>query len=104
MNWSRQPFNGPMRRFIADRLHSNGESVISLVAADGGEIVGHILFSRMTAPFRALGLGPISVNPHRQREGIGNQLVRMGLEQAREGGWQGVYVVGDPKILYAFRV
>jgi len=56
----------------------------------------------MTAPFRALGLGPVSVKPHRQREGIGNQLVRMGLEQAREGGWQGVFVVGDPKFYARF--
>ena len=56
----------------------------------------------MTAPFRALGLGPVSVKPHRQCEGIGNQLVRMGLEQAREGGWQGVFVVGDPKFYTRF--
>ena len=97
-------FQRPDEALLVDRLRSNGECVISLVAVDGVEIVGHILFSGMAAPFRALGLGPVSVKPHRQREGIGNQLVRMGLEQAREGGWRGVFVVGDPKILYPFRV
>jgi putative acetyltransferase len=95
-------FQRPNEAVLVDRLHSNGECVISLVAVDGGEIVGHILFSRMAAPFRALGLGPVSVKPHRQREGIGNQLVCMGLEQAREGGWQGVFVVGDPKFYTHF--
>ena len=60
------------------------------------------LSPRMAAPFGALGLGPVSVKPHRQREGIGNQLVRMGLEQAREGGRQGVFVVGDPKFYTRF--
>ena len=62
-------FQRPNEAFLVDRLHSNGEHVISLVAVDGGEIVGHILFSRMAAPFRALGLGPVSVKPHRHARG-----------------------------------
>jgi putative acetyltransferase len=95
-------FQRPDEARLVDRLHSNGKYVISLVAVDGVEIVGHLLFSRMAAPFRALGLGPVSVKPHRQREGIGNQLVRMGLEQAIEGGWKGVFVVGDPKFYTRF--
>jgi putative acetyltransferase len=95
-------FQRPDEALLVDRLHLTGEGVISLVAVDGGEIVGHILFSRMAAPFRALGLGPVSVKPNRQREGIGSQLIRTGLEQAREAGWQGVFVVGDPKLYTRF--
>jgi putative acetyltransferase len=64
-------FQRPNEAILVERLHSNGECAISLVAVHGGEIVGHILFSRMAAPFRALGLGPILVKLHRQREGIG---------------------------------
>jgi putative acetyltransferase len=97
-----EAFQRPDEAVLVDRLHANGECVISLVAVDGGEIVGHILFSRMTAPFRALGLGPVSVKPNRQRAGIGSRLVRTGLDQAREGGWQGVFVVGDPKLYTRF--
>jgi putative acetyltransferase len=95
-------FQRPDEALLVDRLHLTGEGVISLVAVDGGEIVGHILFSRMAAPFRALGLGPVSVKPNRQHEGIGSQLIRTGLEQAREAGWQGVFVVGDPKLYTRF--
>jgi len=87
---------------LIDHLRSGGACVISLVAVEGDEIVGHVLFSRLIAPFRALGLGPVSVKPNRQRVGIGSQLVRMGLDQAREGGCEGVFVLGDPKFYSRF--
>src|SRR6516164_6234924 len=95
-------FQRPDEAVLVDRLHSNGQCVISLVAVDGSEIVGHILFSRMTAPFRALGLGPVSVKRNRQRAGIGSLLIRTGLDRARKAGWQGVFVVGDPKFYTRF--
>ena len=94
-------FQRPNEAVLVDRLHSNGECVISLVAVDGGEIVGHILFSRMAAPFRALGLGPVSVKPHRQREGIGNQL---GPGTSKRRGMAGGVRCWRPEILYPFRV
>jgi putative acetyltransferase len=77
-------------------------SVLSLVAVEGDEIVGNVLFSRMTAPFRALGLGPVSVKPSRQRRGIGSRLIRTGLDRARGAGWRGVFVLGDPKFYSRF--
>jgi putative acetyltransferase len=81
---------------LVDRLREHGDCVISLVAVDGGELVGHVLFSQVTAPFRALGLGPVAVTPERQRAGIGSRLIREGLEHARQGGWEGVFVLGNP--------
>ena len=77
-------------------LRADGDAVISLVAVDGGKIVGHVMFSRMTASFPALGLGPVSVRPERQRSGVGSRLVREGLTRAQEGGWKAVFVLGDP--------
>jgi putative acetyltransferase len=56
-------FRRPDEAVLVDCLRSDGASVISLVAVESYEIVGHVLFSRMTAPFRALGLGPVSVKP-----------------------------------------
>jgi putative acetyltransferase len=93
-------FQRPDEAVLVDHLQADGECVISLVAGD--EIVGHVLFSRMAAPFRALGLGPISVKPNRQRAGIGSQLIRAGLDRAREAGWQGVFVLGEPKYYSRF--
>jgi putative acetyltransferase len=82
---------------LVDQLRADGDSVISLVAADEDRIVGHLMLSRMAAPFRALGLAPVSVTPDRQRSGIGGQLVRRGLEKAAAGGWDGVFVLGEPE-------
>jgi len=95
-------FERPAEATLVDRLRSDGDCVISLVAVDGDEVVGHVLLSRMTAPFRALGLGPVSVKPGRQRTGIGSSLIRAGLGRAREAGWQGVIVLGEPKYYRRF--
>lgn len=87
---------------LVDRLRDDGESVISGVAVDAGEVVGYIMFSRMTAPFRALGMAPVAVMPSRQRNGIGSELVRWGLAQATKDKWQAVFVLGDPKFYEKF--
>ena len=81
---------------LVDALREAGDAVMSLVAEDGGEIVGHILFSRLQAPEQCLGLAPVSVTPSRQNQGIGSKLVREGLARAKQDGWQGVFVVGEP--------
>lgn len=81
---------------LVDRLRQDGDSVISLVAVDGHRIAGHVVFSIMAAPFRALGLGPVSVVPDRQGTGVGSRLIDTGLARAKQGGWQGVFVLGEP--------
>jgi putative acetyltransferase len=81
---------------LVDRLLSDGDAVLSLVAVEAKVVLGHVLFSRMTAPFRALGLAPVSVGPTRQREGIGAALIRAGLARAEENGEEAVFVLGDP--------
>jgi putative acetyltransferase len=68
---------------LVERLRTDGDSVISLVATEGPEVLGHVLFSRMTAPFPALGLAPVSVVPERQRTGIGSRLIREGVLRAQ---------------------
>jgi putative acetyltransferase len=89
-------FGRPEEAVLVERLRMEGDSVISLVAVERTELIGHAMFSRMEAPFRALGLAPVSVAPQRQEQGVGGALVRAGLARAREAGWQGVFVLGDP--------
>ncbi len=89
-------FGQPDEADLVERLRADGDAAIALVAEDNGSVVGHILFSRMQAPFRALGLAPVSVAPERQGTGIGSRLIRAGLERAQAEGWQGVFVLGDP--------
>jgi putative acetyltransferase len=88
------------------QLRTDGDVAISLVAVAGNEIVGHIMLSRMVAPFRALGLAPLCVVPEHHRKGIGRSLVEEGLKRAREQGWEAVFVLGDPGYYkrFGFRV
>ncbi len=90
-------FPGPGEANLVDQLRHDGDLRVSLVAVDGdGSVVGHAAFSVMQAPFRALGLGPVGVRPDRQGAGVGGQLIREGLDRAEAGGWQAVFVLGDP--------
>ncbi|WP_129793757.1 GNAT family N-acetyltransferase [Sphingosinicella sp. CPCC 101087] len=89
-------FGRPDEARLVERLRADGDSVVSLVAEAEGELAGHVLLSRMSAPFRALGLGPVSVAPERQRSGVGAALIGDALALARSGGWDAAFVLGDP--------
>jgi putative acetyltransferase len=97
-----EAFLQPAEAKLVDRLRADGEAVISAVAVDAGNVVGHVMFSRMSAPFRALGLAPVAVKPDLQGNGIGSELIRWGLAQAKADKWQGVFVLGDPKYYERF--
>jgi putative acetyltransferase len=97
-----EAFLQPAEARLVDRLRADGEAVISAVALDEEQIVGHILFSRMSAPFRALGLAPVAVKSSSQGNGIGSELIRWGLDRAKTNEWQCVFVLGDPKFYGKF--
>src|SRR5436189_2542113 len=83
---------------LVKRLRADGDVVFELVAEEDGEVVGHILFSRLWADRLELyaALGPVAVRPDRQGSGVGSALVRSGLDCAREFGAHGVVVLGHP--------
>ena len=86
-------------------LRQRGELSLSLVAEDGARIVGHAAFSPVTLSDGEegwLALGPISVDPARQGEGIGRALVEAGAAQLRDGGAKGVVLDGDPELYRRF--
>lgn len=89
-------FPTPAEATLVEQLRSDGDVVISMVAVESGVIMGHAMLSKMAAPFRAVGLGPVSIAREQQRKGIGSALVRSTLRKAKEAGWQGVFVLGDP--------
>jgi putative acetyltransferase len=92
----RAAFGRAAEAMLVGQLRADGDSVISLVAVDRDCIIGHVMLSRMKAPFNALGLAPVSVHPDRQRSGAGSALVREALRRARQEGWDAVFVLGDP--------
>lgn len=74
---------------------------LSLVLEQDGEIVAHVLLSRVqiegnAAVTAVLGLGPVAVLPERQRQGFGSRLIRAGLERAAALGFAGVILLGHP--------
>ncbi len=94
-----RPYSSGTEAHIVDALRAAGALTISLVAEDHDEIVGHVAFSLVTIngqPGRWYGLGPVSVAPARQRQGIGTALIETGLAQLRDLGAAGCVLLGDP--------
>ena len=86
---------------LVDALRENARPHISLVAADGEHVLGHIFFSPVSiaavdGESTALGLGPMAVLPGYQRQGIGSRLVRCGLDACIRLGHGVVVVLGHP--------
>lgn len=81
---------------LVDQLRTEGDLVFSLVALEDDGPVGHVAFSKMQAPTRALGLAPVAVAAHRRRRGIAASLIEEGLSRSRDQGWEAVFVLGNP--------
>lgn len=80
---------------------------LSMVAEVDGRPVGHILFSPISITTQggeipALALAPMAVLPAFQNGGIGSELVRAGLEAARQMGHAIVIVLGHPNFYPRF--
>ncbi|WP_417672996.1 GNAT family N-acetyltransferase [Pseudodonghicola sp.] len=97
--FANHPFSQQTEAAIIDALRDAGALRLSLVAEDGQEILGHAAFSPVEIdgkPGGWYGLGPLSVRPDRQRQGIGGALLREGLARLKDQGAAGVVLVGDP--------
>jgi putative acetyltransferase len=93
-------FTTPEEADLVDALRAAAKPLVSLVAEEDGEVVGHVMFSPVTLPDhperRLMSLAPLAVVPTRQRSGIGAALLRAGLEHCREIGTGAVVVLGHP--------
>ena len=86
-------------QFIIDALRAAKALTVSLVAELNGRVVGHIAFSPVTISDGTrnwYGLGPVSVLPAYQRQGIGKALIREGLSRLRDMNARGCCLVGHP--------
>ncbi|WP_269930923.1 GNAT family N-acetyltransferase [Aminobacter sp. HY435] len=86
---------------LVDALVAEGDAVVELVAEEDGEVVGHILFSRLyvqnggkTVP--AVALAPLAVEPDFHGTGIGGALVREAHIRLKDAGETLAVVLGDP--------
>jgi len=97
------PFSHQTEAQVVEGLRAAGALTLSLVAteADMGadQILGHVAFSPVTVEGEFAGwyaLGPVSVWPARQRTGIGQALIRDGLQRLRALGAGGCVLLGNP--------
>ena len=93
-------FNTPAEADLVEVLRKEARPIISMVAEEDGEVVGHILFSPVNLSgkpdLKIMGLGPMAVLPRCQGRGIGSALVKAGLQRCREIGFRAVTVLGHP--------
>lgn len=85
--------------FIVNALRRSGQLSVSLVAVHNNEIIGHVAISPVTISSGATGwhgLGPISVRPDRQGQGVGSALMEAALAELRRLGGVGCVVLGEP--------
>ncbi len=86
-------------QFVIEALRLAKALTVSLVAEVDGCVVGHIAFSPITISDGGqnwYGLGPVSVLPAYQRQGIGKALIREGLSRLKDMNARGCCLVGHP--------
>ena len=86
---------------LVDALVDGGDAVVELVAEEEGQVVGHILFSRLFVEdggktFPAVALAPLAVEPTFHGSGIGGALIREAHIRLRDAGEKLSLVVGEP--------
>ena len=93
------PHTAHTEHFIVNALRRAGQLTLSLVAERDSVVVGHVALSPVTISDGTpgwYGLGPISVLPALQGQGIGSALMHAALDGLRARGAAGCLLVGDP--------
>lgn len=100
-------FPGSGEADLVERLRDNGAATLSMVAIHEGAVVGHVLFSTVQlgdgpAAVDGLGLAPVGVLPHLQKQGLGSMLIRGALQKLEADRCPFVVVLGAPAFYARF--
>lgn len=100
-------FATPQEANLVEKLRNNAVSRLSMVVEHDGAIVAHVLFSPVllgadAAELHGLGLAPLGVLPHLQKQGIGSQLVLAAIRKLETGGCPFIAVLGAPAFYSRF--
>lgn len=84
---------------LVDRLRQNCNELLSLVAELHDKVVGHILFSPAVIESKdrtvqGMGLAPMAVQSGNQKQGIGSELIRIGISKLKNRRCPFVIVLG----------
>ncbi len=98
------PFSDLSEPYLVRRLRNSDAFIpeLSLVADLNGQIVGHILLTKITIQneyktFESLALAPVSVLPGFQNKGIGHQLIKKAHQIAKAMGYKSIVLIGHEK-------
>jgi putative acetyltransferase len=103
--FSTKPYACHTEQLIVYALRNADALSLSLVAEVEGRVVGHVAFSIVTINEEEkgwYGLGPISVLPEFQKQGIGSKLIGKGLSMIRDLGGKGCVLEGSPVYYHRF--
>jgi putative acetyltransferase len=92
-------------QLIIEALRAAKALTVSLVAELDGRVTGHVAFSPVTISDGTqdwYGLGPVSVLPEYQRQGIGKALIHEGLSRLKGMQARGCCLVGHPEYYKKF--
>jgi predicted N-acetyltransferase YhbS len=73
--------------------------IFTFIAKDGERIVGCIIFTRMTfeIPINTFLLAPVAIATQYQRQGLGQKLIKFGIDYLKNENVELVFTYGDPK-------
>ncbi|GIG71450.1 GNAT family N-acetyltransferase [Phytomonospora endophytica] len=101
-----EAFGRDLEADLLDRLRGDESWIpeLSLVAADGDHVVGHVVCTKATVggAHTVLGLGPIAVDPSRQGARVGSLLVHTAVATADVLGYPLIVLLGDPAFYRRF--
>jgi predicted N-acetyltransferase YhbS len=81
---------------------------LDYIAIHNSEIIGHIICTKakvidtQNKEYGVLCLGPISVLPEFQKKGIGSKLMIKSIAVAKESGFSGIILFGNPDYYHRF--
>jgi len=86
---------------LFEMLNDDGDVRLSLIAELDGRVVGSNILSAKTVSgdnrsVVAWAVGPIGVLPDELGKGIGCELMRRAIDEARVGGIQMLFLLGNP--------
>jgi putative acetyltransferase len=94
-----ESFETPLEADLVERIRESGTGCLSLVAMEGGRLVGYVLFSPVILEgtgIAGMGLGPIAVARDHRRRGIGSRMIQRGIAELTARCCPFIVVLGDP--------
>lgn len=87
----------------AERLRERAGLTAGFCVREGGELIGSVrLWSITVGDARAVFLGPIAVDGANRCGGLGGEMVRACIDEARRQEMDGILLVGDPPYFSRF--